>query len=121
MLSDDISTLEKYINRQDTSCGITIEAPTQTRYNSNHHYDYNRGSVSRFRPPARFIRECSTTKSRSNLLPKPSKEQRRICNTAQKGYNVVIISKKQYSRSRNSSNPAKTLGSRSGAYRGKYF
>jgi hypothetical protein len=92
MLSDDLSTLEKYINRQDTDSGITVESPPLTKYNNNRNYDYTKGSVSRFRPPARAIRTTSSITSSTNRLPKPSKEQRKICTIAQKGYSVVIDS-----------------------------
>lgn len=96
LLNDDFSTLERYINRQDTPSnnGISIES-SQNSTRSSHSRSQlgnGRGKVTTFRPPVRFYRNIKPTTVKNPGLPKPSKEQRKICTTVQKGFNVIVDS-----------------------------
>lgn len=72
----DLSGLEKYIAGADRTPSVKIT--TQTNYYA----------------PTRFPRITykSSSDSDSFTLPKPSKEQKKICTTVQKGHNVAIDS-----------------------------
>ena len=77
---NDLEGLTRYMSRTDTA-GFQ---PTRERKFTSRR--------SQYRPPTRFLRNASSGTETSFKLPQPSKEQRKICTTVAKGYNVAVDS-----------------------------